>query len=182
MFVMLKRLNTSTIACNECGSLKWNVLVIRMSNELKSSPNLSLELTRGNGPVTDTGNPVTGSFCEGSHGTGPATLPSSRHSGNALYAVMAAFSAAPFEIWRPNAFRGMLGSRPLNPDTTESIGTCEAHVQMGETFNFHGISMFPDITKRCRSSPVKSPFSTLILLKCIATIAGSSVEPPLGLT
>ena len=38
MLVMLNRLNTSAIACSECGSFKWKVLVIRMSNELKSSP------------------------------------------------------------------------------------------------------------------------------------------------
>src|ERR671923_2083763 len=125
-----------------------------MSNELKSSPNFSLGSTRGSAPVTDTGNPVTGSFVEGWHGKGPATLPSSGQSASALYAVIAALSAAPSGICRPKAFRGMLGSRPPNPDTTESIGTWEDQVQMGEKFSFQGSSMFPYSTKRCRSSLV----------------------------
>src|SRR3989442_15811462 len=104
-----------------------------MSNELKSSPNFSLGLTRGSVPVTVTGNPVTGSFFEGWHGKDPATLPSSRQSGSALYPVIAVFSAAPFGIWRPKAFRGMLGSRPPSAPTAESMGTWEDHVQMGDT-------------------------------------------------
>src|SRR5882672_89571 len=100
-----------------------------MSNELKSSPKLGLVLQTRHETVRRF--PFPGPL----QGTGPAVFPSARHVGSALYAVIAAFSAAPSGICRPKALRGILGSLPPRVvPTKESMGTWEAQVQMGETF------------------------------------------------
>src|SRR6266850_3592491 len=149
MLVMLNRLNTSEMNCNFCRSVKLNVLVIRKSKALKSSPKLRLGFTSASG------SPAW-------QGTGPPTAPV--HGGNAFHCWIAAFSEAPSGTSRPRAFRRMLGKRAVRAGTKESMGTLEAHVQMGETLSCHGASKTPKNTKRCRSSVGAYPFSSRRLL------------------
>src|SRR2546427_2652508 len=113
MLVMLNKLKTSTITSSFCSLKIVQVRVTRVSNELKSSPNFRFGFTCASiGPEW--------------HGTWLTPL----HTGKAFHLSMAVFSWVPFEISRPSALRGKIGSRvpPPRDGTNESMGTCEPYV------------------------------------------------------
>src|SRR5713226_522788 len=137
MLVMLNRLKTSPMSWSFCSLNSTKVLVTRRSSELKSRPNFRVGFTGdrislpgfvvgfGGGPLALHG-----------EGDGTATVPVGREFQRAI----AAFNWAPFEISRPRALRGRMGSRELRVGTRESIGKWEAMVQMGEMLMFQGTS------------------------------------------
>src|SRR6266850_4594991 len=126
MFVMLARLKASLMNCSFCSLKKVQVLVRRRSNELKSSPKFRFGFT-------------CPSVAPEWHGTWLTPV----HGGRAFQLSMAALCCVPLEISRPRALRGRIGSRVLRAGTNESMGTCEAIVQMGEIDIFQGTSKTP---------------------------------------
>src|SRR6266849_9536067 len=142
MFVMLNKLKTSPMNCSFCFSPKLKVFVTRRSRELKSSPNLRFGFTceRIRRPGF-----LGGLNCEG----GPSALQGEGegsvavHVGNEFQRSMRALSCAPVVISRPSALRDNSGNRALREGTSESIGTCELIVQIGEMEMFHGTSKTP---------------------------------------
>src|SRR5437867_2897805 len=115
MFVTLARLKTSLMNCSFCSLKKVQVLVRRRSNELKSSPKFKFGFT-----------------CARMAPEWQGAWLTPEHTGRAFQGSMAALSCVPLEISRPKALRARIGSRVLRAGTNESMGTCEAIVQMGE--------------------------------------------------
>ena len=137
---MLNKLKTSLMNCSFCSLKKVQVLVTRRSSELKSRPNLRF------GSTCDSLNlpgltPGLGGGPSALQGDGDGTA--AVHVGNAFQTSIAALSWAPVEISRPSALRGRIGSRALRAGTSESMGTRELIVQMGEIVIFQGTSKTP---------------------------------------
>src|SRR6266478_1975546 len=120
MLVMLKRLKTSPMHWSFCSLNSVKVLVTRRSSALKSRPNFRLGSTCDRfsrpGFVVEFG----GRALLALHGKGDGTA--AVHVGREFHRSIAAFNWAPFEISRPSALRGMIGSRELRVGTRESIG------------------------------------------------------------
>src|SRR5229473_2377559 len=119
MLVTFARLKTSPMRRSFCSLNSVKVLVTRRSSELKSRPNFRLGFTCDKvslpGFVVEFGG---GPLALHGKGDGTATV----HVGREFQTSIAAFNWAPFEICRPSALRGMMGSRELRAGTRESIG------------------------------------------------------------